>query len=122
MLAGKKLLAMFNDDIPEGMEPPEVVFDPHAAEGRFVKREAILPVAAFKPAGPRYYLCALPGEEWRMERLIDLQRGFFEHRLPTTRALETEIGQLLGYDEFDIRALMNRWFAFQPNRSINLAE
>ena len=51
MLAGAKPLAMFNDDLPEGMEPPEIAFDPYVAEGRFVKAENFLPLAAFEDKG-----------------------------------------------------------------------
>jgi len=110
MLAGEKPLAMFNDDLPEGMEPPEVAFDPYVAEGKFVKREIVLPMSRPEVRSLRYYFYALPGEEWRMERLIEVQRGFHEKQMPTTPALETEIGQLLGYDEADIQLFVERWF------------
>ena len=111
MLAGKKPLAMFNDDLPPDMEPPEVAFDPYVEEGRFVKAEVVLPLSAFPGMELRYYFYALPGEEWRMERMIEIERGFHEQKLPTTRELETEIGRLLGYDDADIQVFVERWFS-----------
>ncbi len=110
MLAGEKPLAMFNDDWPEDMEPPEVAFEPYVAEGKFVKAEVVLPVAAFPDTGLRYYFYALPGDEWRMERMIKILRGIFEHHLPTTREQEIETGRLLGYEEADIKLFVDRWF------------
>lgn len=110
MLAGKKPLAMFNDDWPEDMEPPEIFFDPYLAEGWFVKDERFVPSSAYKDGHLRYYFYALPGEEWRIDRMIEIQRRFTEESLPTTPELETETGQLLGYDEADIQVFVNRWF------------
>ena len=111
MLAGKKPLAMFNDDLPEGMEPPEIAFDPYVVEGRFSKGEIYVPAPEFGNGRLRYYLYALPGEAWRMGRLIDIQRGFFEDRVKTTPDLETEVGRLLGYAEADINLFVTRWFS-----------
>lgn len=108
MLAGKKPLAMFNDDLPPGMEPPEVTFDPHVRAGRFIKRELVVSGVAGFPAGFRYYFFALPGEEWRIDRMIEINRGLFEGKVRTTPELETEIGRLLGYDEADIQVFLNR--------------
>ncbi len=111
MLSGEKPLAMFNDDLPDGMEPPEIAFDPYVVMGRFVKAEFVLPVPAFPDPGLRYYFYALPGEEWRVGRLIEIERGFFEDDVKTTPELETEIGRLLGYNEADIELFVHRWFA-----------
>ena len=77
MLAGKKPLAMFNDDWPAELERPEIAFDSHVAEGRFVKSVVVFPVPPSNPPQLRYYFYALPGEEWRISRLIEIQRGFF---------------------------------------------
>lgn len=107
MLAGKKPLAMFNDDLPEGMEPPEIAFDAYVAEGRFVKAEIIFPVDAFPDTGLRYYFYALPREEWRMVRMIEILRGIFVDRVPSTDELEIETGRLLGYAETDISAFLD---------------
>lgn len=114
MLAGKKPLAMFNDDWPEDMEPPEIAFDPYVAKGRFVKAEIFVPEPAFKDGQLRRYYYALPGEEWRIRRMIEIHRGSFERRQPTTPELETETGRLLGYDEADIQVFIDRWFG--PNK------
>ena len=111
MLLGEKPLAMFNDDLPEDMEPPEISFDPYVAEGRFVKSEVFVPASAFKDGRLRYYFYALPGEEWRIGRLIEIQRGFFEDAVKTTPELETETGRLLGYDDADIQKFIGRFFS-----------
>lgn len=113
MLAGKKPLAMFNDDRPEHMVSPEIVFDTYVAKGLFVKDEIFVPSSANKDGRLRYYYYALPGEEWRIRRMIELHRGFFVNRVPTTRELETEIGLLLGYDEADIAVYIERFFAIK---------
>lgn len=113
MLAGEKPLAMFNEDLPEGMEPPEVAFDPYVIEGRFVKGEIVLPMSHPEISSLRYYFYALPDEKWKMDRLIELQRRFFVDRLPTTRELETEIGRLLGYSDEDILVYLDRFFSFK---------
>lgn len=119
MLAGKKPLAMFNDDWPKEMEPPEIVFDPYVALGRFVKHETFVPSTAYKGGQLRYYYYALPGEEWRIDRMIEIQRRITELCLPTTPELETETGQLLGYDEADIEVFVNRWFSPERNRILD---
>lgn len=115
MLAGIKPLAMFNDDIPEDMEAPEISFDPYVSEGRFIKQEITLPILTSNGSCLRYYFYVLPGEEWRLLRIIEIQRGFFEGGVQTTQELETEIGRLLGYDEADIETFIKRWF--QPSQS-----
>ncbi len=111
MLAGKKPLAMFNDDLPEGMEPPEISFDPYVANGRFVKGELTVPASAFKDGCLRYYFYALRGEQWRIARMIEILRGLFELHLPTTPELEAETGRLLGYDDADIFVFLDHFFA-----------
>ena len=110
MLAGKKPLAMFNDDIPEDMPSPENSFDPYVADGKFAKAEITFTSRPAGGASLRYYFYALRGEEWRMDRLIEIQRGFFEGNVRTTPELETEIGRLLGYDDADIQAFIRNWF------------
>lgn len=55
MLAGKKPLAMFNDDWPTDWEPPEIAFDPYVAEGRFVKNEMYVSMDAYEDGRLRYY-------------------------------------------------------------------
>lgn len=115
MLAGEKPLAMFNDHLPEDMEPPEVTFDPYVAEGRFVKDEIFVPSSAMKDGQLRYYFYALPNEEWRIKRLVELHLAFFVDRVPTTRELETETGRLLGYDEADIAVFVDRFFPLRKS-------
>lgn len=110
MLAGKKPLAMFHDDIPDDMEPPEVSFDFYVKKGRLVKQEIVLPISPQTESTLRYYFFSLPGEEWRMARLIEIQRGFFEDGVQTTPELEIEIGRLLGYDDTDVQAFIGTFF------------
>jgi hypothetical protein len=110
MLAGKKSLAMFNDDWPEEMEPPESVFDPYVAAGRFVKNETFVPLPAFRDGLLRYYFYALPGEEWRIDRMIEILKKIFVEHFPTTPELETETGRLLGYDDADISLFLEHFF------------
>jgi hypothetical protein len=110
MLAGEKPLAMFNDDIPADMKAPEIAFDPYVSDGRFIKQEVTLSAPGSNDGGLRYYFYALPGEEWRLRRIIEIQKAFFEDNAETTPELETEIGRLLGYDESDIQTFVRRWF------------
>lgn len=119
MLAGKKPLAMFNDDWPSDMEPPEISFDPYVTEGRFVKDEMYVSASAFKDGRLRYYYYALPGEEWRIARMMEVQRMFNVDRIPTTPELETETGRLLGYDEADIKVFVDRWFGPEKKRILD---
>jgi len=111
MLAGTKPLAKFNDDLPPEMEPPELSFDPHVDAGRFIKGEIVLPFRRLPGGTLRYYFYALPGEAWRMARMIEIMRALFIDRVPTTPELETEMGRLLGYDEADIKVFVDRFFA-----------
>lgn len=110
MLAGKKPLAMFNDDWPEEMETPETVFDSYLDEGRFMKDETFVPLPAFRDGQLRYYFYALPGEEWRIARMIEILKKIFVDHFPTTPELEMETGQLLGYDEADIAVFVELIF------------
>jgi hypothetical protein len=110
MLAGKKPLAMFNDDLPPDMEPSEIALDPYAKAGRFIKREIVINGFSKYPHNLRFYFYSLPGEAWRMDRLIEIERGFIEDKVRTTPELETEIGRLLGYDDPDIQVFVHRWF------------
>ena len=111
MLAGEKPLAMFNDDIPADMDAPEIAFAPYVDQGRFVKREITVPCSLPTRTSLRYYFYALPGEEWRMERMIKIQKDFFERNAQTTQEREKEIGRLLGYEDKDIQVFIKRWFA-----------
>jgi hypothetical protein len=110
MLAGAKPLAMFNDDLPPGMEPPEIAFDPYVAEGPFVKQEYVNASQTGATAGLRFYFYALPNEQWRIDRMIEIKRALFEQKVPTTPELETEIGRLLGYDDRDVQIFVERLF------------
>ena len=113
MLAGEKPAAMFNDDIPESFEPPEIIFAPYVENGQIIKCEAEICYSQQGHRNLRNYFYALPGEEWRIDRLIEIQRSLHEKGEPTTREIEAEIGHLLGYQEQDIQTYLERFF--QPS-------
>lgn len=104
MLAGEKPLAMFSDvDGWDGF--PDADFAPHVAAGRIVMRETCRS-DRMKGLAIRSLYYALPDEEWRIERMMEIERGFRDGGIRNRPALETEIGRLLGYSEADIRAFL----------------
>ena len=107
MLAGKKPAAMFNEDLPEGFTMPDVLFAPYVESGRVITKEIMISFSKHPQLALRYFFFAIPGEEWRMDRLIEIHRLIHEQGSPTTRELETEIGQLLGYQGRDIQAYLD---------------
>ena len=111
MLAGEKPVAMFNDDIPEGLEHPENLFSPYVKKGQFISREVMIRFVKLDLLKLRYIFFASPNEGWRIERLITIHQEIHEKGTPTTCELEREIGQLLGYSESDIQVYLNRNFS-----------
>jgi hypothetical protein len=111
MLAGKKPVAMFSDVIPASFDLPEEDFAPHVESGRLVKREVVITASKSGLYDMRYLFYVLPGEEWRIDRLIQIHRDFHQYNKPTSRKLEKEIGQLLGYQDQDIQVFLDRSFA-----------
>ncbi len=99
MLAGEKPLASFVAG--KGCFPAVVarylrLFDRHVANGRILRRDHFS-----EASGTQFYvehriLFALPGEEWRMQAMIDLMVGD-ETWSPE---LERRQGELLGYDDW----------------------
>ncbi|MEK9672632.1 MAG: hypothetical protein VW268_09025 [Rhodospirillaceae bacterium] len=108
MLSGRKPLAMFNDDWPDDLESPEAVFAPCVSDGLFIKVEITVASPSGNGRKLRIYLFALPGEELKLRRIIEIQRGFFVENVKTTPELEAEIGRLLGYGEKDIQVFVSR--------------
>lgn len=104
MLSGRKPLAMFYDVIPASFELPEADFAPHVAAGRIVMREEIYTSASTGDLS-RYLYYALPAETWRIDVMHRLQAAFHQGR-PTSEAIETQIGRLLGYNQADIQAFL----------------
>jgi hypothetical protein len=99
MLAGKKPLASFidvKDHFPEIVIRYLRMFDRHVAGGRIIRRDHFSELQ-----GPQSYVChrilfALPGEEWRIQALIDLMSG----NEPWSPAHERREGELLGYENW----------------------
>lgn len=107
MLAGEKPAAMFAESIQFRELVPEDDFAPHVAAGRIVKREYFWDD---QESGHRfveiYY--ALPGEEWRIDALHDLNLAARTKQRPWTNEDEFAIGRLLGYSDDDIHAFL-KW-------------
>ncbi len=108
MLAGGKPVAMFSDVIPPSFELPEEDFAPHVESGRLVKFDVVITASKSGMYDMRYLFYALPGEEWRIDRLIEIHRDFHQHDKPTSCELEKEIGQLLGYQDREIQVYVDR--------------
>jgi len=97
MLAGRKPLASFADGsncFPEVMNRYLRLFDRPVADGRFVRRDHFSEVAGRQTYTCHRVLFALPGEEWRMQAMIDLMSA----DEPWTPEHERREGELLGYD------------------------
>jgi hypothetical protein len=95
MLSGKKPLAMFADG--EGRFPEAVVrylklFDRHVSAGRMIRRD-------HKALAGSYVLhrilFAIPGEEWRIDAMIELKQS-----REWSRDHERREGELLGYEDW----------------------
>jgi len=97
MLRGMKPLAFFMEDYsrtPDSLLRYFRMFDRHVALGRFIKHEHPVPNALDWKV--YYILYALPGEEWRIQRMIDLR----ERPEPWSDEREREFGMLLGYEDW----------------------
>lgn len=95
MLRGAKPLAKFVDH--QGHFPDVVLryirmFDRHVDAGRLVRRDEIF---QSERGHIHYIYFALPGEEWRIQAMIDL----FKSPGPWSREKEREEGSLLGYTD-----------------------
>lgn len=99
MLAGKKPLASFVDGkncFPEVVARYLRLFDRHVAEGRILRMDHFCEVSGKRTYINHRILFALPGEEWRMQAMIDLMAG----REPWSPEIERRQGELLGYDDW----------------------
>ncbi|MBC8267496.1 MAG: hypothetical protein H8E36_01990 [Rhodospirillaceae bacterium] len=108
MLAGEKPVAMFSDVIPPSFELPEQDFAPYVADGKLIMRDIVVTASQTGSHDMRFLFYALPEEQWRIERLIEIHRAIHQHDEPSTHELETEIGQLLGYKDQDIQIFLDR--------------
>ncbi len=106
MLAGEKPLAMFSDVVPASFDWGEDRFEPYVAEGQFIKMEFFLD----KPEHNltfRFVYFALPGEEWRIEKLHTINASIFIGTKEPVKEDDVETGRLLGYNEQEIQIFLN---------------
>lgn len=99
MLAGEKPLASFvdgKDCFPNVVVRYLRLFSRHVADGRIVRFDHYSDVSGRKPYVKHRILFALPGEEWRMQALIDLM----ERNEAWSPELERREGELLGYADW----------------------
>jgi hypothetical protein len=107
MLRGEKPLAVFSDGydrFPEAVRRYLRLFDRHAAAGRLVKREYVVPDKSRPPLlGWHTIIYALPEEQWRIDAMIELrlQEGW-------TAEKESEKGRLLGYEDWQNAVWLSR--------------
>jgi len=99
MLAGEKPVAMFSDVVPPSFDLPEQDFAPYVANGKLMRRDIVMTASRSGTHDMRFLFYALSQEQWRIERLIEIQRAIHQHDEPSTRELETVIGRLLGYKD-----------------------
>jgi hypothetical protein len=117
MLAGTKPFAYFADSYPASphFKLPEHLFAPYVTEGRFIKREYVIPrerqITPYgEVRGTRMVLYALKHEEWRIEAFILLQKT--AEKVGWTEGFERMLGSLLGYEEWQNDAFIEyatRW-------------
>ena len=96
MLAGRKPLAVFvdgRDRFPEVVRRYLRLFDRHVALGA-ITRSDHFSMAAWGEC--HHILFTLPGEEWRVQAMLDLILS----NEPWTSAHERPQGELLGYDDW----------------------
>lgn len=109
MLAGRKPLAMFVDELGSEDEEVQAGFAPFVADGTLIRREFVYRPAGQGPAA-RFIYFARPGEEWRIEAIHRINEKLFVHGEATYPEIEREIGRLLGYADTDINQYLE-WLA-----------
>ena|SRR5882672_10102709 len=106
MLERGKPLAHFSDAYPSEPDEeivPELAFDPHVREGRFVKREFVEPLRESPPGHPhvrgiRHVLFARAAEAWRIDAYIMMLAA--AAKAGWSEGFERLEGNLLGYEEW----------------------
>jgi hypothetical protein len=106
MLAKKKPLSHFADAagaFPEAVQRYLRRFDRYVATGEIVRRDSLCPPNTNRLYNLHRILFALPGEEWRIDEMINLMEG-----AAWGPEQERREGELLGYADW-----MNEyWLAF----------
>lgn len=105
MLAGTKPAAMFGEAVQFREIIPEADFAPHVAAGRIVKRDYYWDDKESGHTFVEIYY-ALPGEEWRIDALHELNLVAYNKLRPWTPDDDREIGRLLGYTDAEIDAFL----------------
>lgn len=111
MLRGEKPLAMFYDwdgAIHLAVKRYLRMFDRHVMAGKFVRRDHVIS-RENNQTGPGGWmvLFALPGEEWRIDAMIDLKNSGGVWRIDQER----REGELLGYQDWQNEL----WIARNPH-------
>jgi hypothetical protein len=112
MLAGKKPLAAFYDELPTDGKIseeiiPEKAFHPYVLNG-IIKRLSE-DVTLFKDKSIVRVVCfCLPDEEWRARFLLWLKRETYSGRISHDSSHEYIIGGLLGYETADIEDFVKK--------------
>lgn len=97
MLAGKKPLAVFGDDMPDVEESgivPTRIFEPYLASGAMVRRDRVFQLDGVKC---RDVIYAMAGEAWRIDAYLLLVE--IAGRNGWSESLERMQGRLLGYSD-----------------------
>ncbi len=106
MLAGTKPAAMFGEAIQFRDIIPEDDFAPHVAAGRIIKREYYWDDKDSGHSFVEIYY-ALPGEEWRIDALHELNHIAYDKVRPWTAEDDRETGRLLGYTDAEVDAFLD---------------
>ncbi|MCW0234343.1 MAG: hypothetical protein OJJ21_12155 [Ferrovibrio sp.] len=105
MLAGTKPAAMFGEAIQFRDIIPEDDFAPHVAAGRIIKREYYWDDPESGHSFIEIYY-ALPGEEWRIDALRELNLIAYNKLRPWAADDDREAGHLLGYTDAEVDAFL----------------
>jgi len=108
MLKGEKPMAMFSDTIPSSMELPEEKFLPFVQSGKIIKVEKVYQPPSLKNIKIRNVYYALTGEEWRIDRLHEINKNALCREEPITDNDEKETGYLLGYSPEQVSCFL-KW-------------
>jgi hypothetical protein len=110
MLAGRKPLALFYDDADEPVGAiPEKSFEPHVAEGRFVRDEVVLELPDLelgRRSRVRYVLYAVAEERWRLPAALLAIRTRYQVNAVADEGLERLLCALLGYSDDETAACL----------------
>ena len=114
MLAGKKPLSIFS--ITEGYEVDCVLrylrmFNRHVEAGRIIQTEIFKRLPQLQNAMHRRLFYTLPGEQWRVDAMIEL----LDLPGPWSQERERRYGELLGYEDWQNDVWADR-FPFVSSR------